>query len=178
MQRASASANTEKAAPLIVTAVLGDADFRWADGLRKLHYPAARNILPAHISLFRHLPPSLEPELKDELRKLARGGRPQARVEGIMLMEQGVAIALKSADLVAIWEHLAERFTGLLMPLDQVEPRFHITVQNKVMPQVARATRDELEAIVTPRPLVITGLACWRYMGGPWAPVGSFGFRG
>ncbi len=163
---------------MIVTAVLGAADFLWADDLRKSHYPAERNALPAHLSLFRHLPPGLEGELKRELGKVARGTRPQARVEGILSLAQGVAIAVRSPDLMAIWGELAERFTGMLMPLDRAEPRFHITVQNKVSAQVARQTRDHLEAIVTPRPLVIQGLACWRYLGGPWAPIASYGFRG
>ncbi len=50
----------EQAAPLIVTAVMGAADFLWADKLRQTYFPPERNALPAHISLFRHLPPSLE----------------------------------------------------------------------------------------------------------------------
>ncbi len=163
---------------MIVTAVLGAADFLWADALRRDYYPPERNQLPAHLSLFRHLPPGLGSELKRELGNFARGPRPQARVEGVMALAQGVAISVRSADLMAIWGELAARFTGLLMPVDQAEPRFHITVQNKVSTQVARETRQILEESVTLRPLVIQGLACWRYMGGPWAPVGSYGFRG
>lgn len=178
MPRPDSPLRPEEAAPLIVTAVLGAADFLWADALRRSHYPPERNALPAHLSLFRHLPPGLEGELKRQLGVAARGPRPQARVEGVMPLAQGVAISVRSPDLMAIWEQMAERFTGLLMPLDQGEPRFHITVQNKVSAQMARETRRALQDVVEPRSLVIQGLACWRYLGGPWAPVASYGFRG
>ena len=178
MLRPDSPHRPEEAAPLIVTAVLGAADFLWADNLRKRYYPAERNALPAHLSLFRHLPPSLEDELKRELGKAARGARPKARVDGVMSLANGLAISVRSPDLMEIWEELATRFAGLLMPLDQSPPRFHITVQNKVAPHIARETRGHLEALVISRPLVIQGLACWRYLGGPWATVSSYGFRG
>ena len=163
---------------MIVTAVMGAADFLWADRLRRTYFPPERNALPAHISLFRHLPPSLEHELKAELARLARSARPPAHIEGIMPLAQGVGIAIRSAGLLDIWSQLARRFTGMLMPLDQAEPRFHITVQNKVSPIVAGATRRALEEAVTLRPLAIQGLACWRYAGGPWTPVAAYSFRG
>ncbi|RZL99804.1 MAG: 2'-5' RNA ligase family protein, partial [Sphingomonas sp.] len=48
-----------EAAPIIVTAVFGAEDFAWADGLRRAHFPPDRNIVPAHLTLFHHLAPSL-----------------------------------------------------------------------------------------------------------------------
>ena len=37
------------AGPLIVTAELAPADFAWLNALRRQHYPAERNQLPANI---------------------------------------------------------------------------------------------------------------------------------
>ena len=52
-----------RAVPLIVTALMGDADFAYFDGLRRHHYPSDRNVLRAHLTLFHHLPMSIEHEL-------------------------------------------------------------------------------------------------------------------
>src|SRR5690606_9346017 len=49
--------------PLIVTATFGAADQAWLEDLRRAHYPQERNQVPAHLTLFRQLPPSVEPEL-------------------------------------------------------------------------------------------------------------------
>jgi hypothetical protein len=68
-------------APIIITATLGPEDLAWADGLRRAHFPADRNVLPAHLTLFHHLPPSLLPEVKRLLSSEARTVvQPAARV--------------------------------------------------------------------------------------------------
>ena len=59
------------AGPLIVTAELGSDDFAWLNGLRRQHYPADRNVVPAHMSLFRALPPSAEAEIRHVLAEIA-----------------------------------------------------------------------------------------------------------
>ena len=48
---------------MIVTATFGDGDNGWLQELRRAHYPPERNRVPAHLTLFRHLPPSVEGEL-------------------------------------------------------------------------------------------------------------------
>ena len=52
----------------------------------------------------------------------------------------------------------------------------HVTIQNKVAPNEAKALLVELEAVFVPHPLDIAGLAIWRYVGGPWEPVGAWRF--
>ena len=54
-------------APLIVTALFGPGDDGWLQQLRQNHYPAERNQVPAHLTLFHQLPPSLSDELSDRL---------------------------------------------------------------------------------------------------------------
>lgn len=165
-------------APIIVTALMAPADQLWAEGLRRRHYPSERNQVAAHITLFHHLPPSVEAELKGQLIELSRAPRPAAWVEGVFSLGRGVALLVRSPELLAIRARLAERFDGLLTPQDRAPPRLHITVQNKVDPATARATLATLEAEIAPRPLVIAGLACSYYRGGPWEQIAARAFRG
>jgi hypothetical protein len=165
-------------APIIVTALLGRADFAWADGLRRAHFPPDRNLIPAHLTLFHHLPPSALAEVAARLKRLCAGPPPAARLTEVMLLGRGVAFRVDSPDLMAMRDELADAFTGLLTPQDQVRPRLHITVQNKVSPQEAKALAAQLRADFRSRPLAIAGLAAWRYRGGPWESAMQAMFRG
>ncbi|RJF92920.1 2'-5' RNA ligase family protein [Sphingomonas cavernae] len=164
-------------APIIVSALFGDADFAWLDGLRRAHYPAEHNRVPAHLTLFQHLPPAIEPELRDQLSAATRGmPSPAARVTGVMRLDRGVALRVGSPALDEIRAQLAEHFHGLLIVQDQAGWRPHITIQNKVEPSAARALADTLEQAFRPRPLAIAGLAAWRYRGGLWEPLSRHRF--
>ena len=165
-------------APIIVTAQLGAADQRWADALRSAHYPPERNHLRAHLTLFRHLPPSLAVDLDAQLAALAREARPCAIVTGPFSQGDGVAIAVRSDELLSMREDLAMRFERYLTPQDRAVPRLHITVQNKVTPAIARATLERLRGEVRLRAIEIAALACWHYRGGPWSPIRRYPFRG
>lgn len=164
-------------APIIVSAILGPEDFAWLDGLRQAHFPPERNQLAAHLTLFHHLPPSLEPELKQRLVAATRTGRPSAMASAVMSLGRGVAFRIDSPELGLIRGELALAFAGLLVPQDAAGWRPHVTVQNKVSPLAARALQAELERDFKPRPIVIAGLAAWWYMGGPWAPLSRHMFR-
>lgn len=165
-------------APVIVTALMGAADFGWADGLRRTHFPPERNHIPAHISLFHHLPPARLDELARMMRDLATEAPPQARLSDVMILGRGVAFRIESPGLLAMREHIAEAFQYDLIPQDQGSPRLHITVQNKVEPAVAKALHLSLSAGFRPRPLAIAGLAAWHYLGGPWQLATQVKFRG
>ncbi|MBT2185809.1 2'-5' RNA ligase family protein [Sphingobium sp. H33] len=168
----------EAGAPIIVTAELGKADQGWADALRRKHYPAERNQLPAHLILFHHLPPSIEGELRGMLTGLSAGPKPSATIAGAYSLGSGVAIAISSPDLLAIWAEIAARFERHLIPQDSHSPRLHVTIQNKVEPALARGTLAEVEASLVRRPVEIAALACWRYRGGPWSLISRHAFRG
>ena len=165
-------------APIIVTALMGAADFAWADGLRRAHFPPERNWLGAHITLFHHLPPSALGEVAGRLKRLGAGPRPTARLTDVMLLGRGVAYRVESPELLAMRAELADAFAGMLTPQDQAKPRLHITIQNKVTPDAAKALADKLRADFRPRPLVIAGLAAWHYRGGPWEMAMKAMFRG
>jgi hypothetical protein len=165
--------------PIIVTAQMGKGDQAWADALRKAHFPPERNQLSAHITLFHHLPPTHLPEIKHRLAAMARECRPPpARLSEVMLMGRGVAYRIDCPELSAMRDELADGFTGLLTPQDQAQPRLHITIQNKVEPAVAKALYAALSADFGPKPLSITGLSAYYYLGGPWEPIQSWSFSG
>ena len=156
-------------APIIVSALFGRADQSWLDGMRREHFPAERNQLAAHLTLFHHLPPSSADELKHRLIGETRGVRaPLARAGGFMSLGRGVAVRIESPELTAVRARLAEAFSGLLTPQDAGGWRPHVTVQNKVQPSVAKLLLDQLSRDFRPREVEIAGLAAWWYRGGPW----------
>lgn len=168
-----------EAAPVIVTALMGKRDQRWANALRKAHFPPERNFLAAHITMFHHLPPGHWPEIAARMKAMARDyAAPHARLSEVMLLGRGVAYRVESQALMAMREELAHTLHGLLTPQDQGRPRLHITVQNKVDPQEAKALYRELSADFEPRALEICGLGAYYYRGGPWEGIGEYLFRG
>jgi hypothetical protein len=158
--------------------VFGDGDNGWLQDLRRRHFPPERNLVPAHLTLFHHLPPGIGRELGQRLAAYAATAAPQARIAGVMDLGRGTAFRVESEELEDIRYDLAEAFRGLLIPQDQAPWRPHITIQNKVEPREAKQLQAELRARFEPRPLVIKGLASWRYMGGPWQPIREHVFRG
>lgn len=164
--------------PLIVTALFGPGDDGWLQQLRRDHYPPELNRVPAHLTLFRHLPPSLEAELSDRLAAETAARPPEAEIAGIMDLEEGTALRVESDDLDAIRESLADAFHGLLMPQDQASWQPHVTIQNKVASRDARQLQQRLGATFAPRPLAIRALASWRYReDGSWTPLKTHPFR-
>ena len=166
------------AGALIVTAEIAPRDFAWLDQLRRAHYPAERNRLPAHLTMFHALPPSSETEARSTLARLARHPPPRASIEGLMDLGGGVALRVVSPDLDRLRGELAEDFHGLLSAQDAGGWRPHITIQNKVAPKEARALIAALQPGFRPRPLAISGLGLQRYLGGPWEELAITRFRG
>jgi hypothetical protein len=167
------------AGPLIVTATFGADDHGWLEGLRRRHFPPERNQVPAHLTLFHHLAPALEGELRTRLAAMATASRPVARITGIMDLGRGTAFKTESEQLAELRAELAEIFRGMLTPQDQAPWRPHVTIQNKVERREAAMLQQELRAATPmPRPLNIHGLASWRYLGGPWEPLRTYPFRG
>ena len=166
----------EVPAPIIVTALIGEPDFAWLDGLRRDHFPAERNHLRAHLTLFHHLPPSAKAELCNLLGDLTRRTAPTARISALVNLGRGVAFRVESDDLADIRALIAMRFESMLTPQDRSPWRPHVTIQNKVAPDTARALLKALEADFRSRPLAIAGLAAWWYCSGPWELLTAFRF--
>src|SRR4051812_47498606 len=104
--------------PIIVTATFGDGDNGWIQQLRRDYYPPELNRVPAHLTLFRHLPPSVERELGSRLGRYAAVAAPAAEISGVIDLGGGTALAVRSEELDDIRYDLSEALHGLLTPQD------------------------------------------------------------
>ena len=134
--------------------------------------------MPAHISLFHHLPGS---ELEAVIDRLKFVGRhhpaPLVEASGLRSLGRGVAIALHSPSLAAIRAELADAWLPLLIPQDREGWRGHVTIQNKVTPAAARATLLQLAPGFEAFSFRIAGIDVWRYLGGPWEHLKTVALR-
>ena len=163
---------------LIITAEFGAVDRSWLERLRQTHYPAERNQVPAHLTIFHGLPPSAEVEARSSLARFASEPPPRASIEGVMDLGGGVAFRVVSPELDRIRAQLAEDFHGLLSAQDAGGWRPHVTIQNKVPPRRARELIATLERDFSPRLLAVSGLGLHRYLDGPWQRLAAYSFRG
>ncbi len=170
---------TGEGAPLIVTAELPQDLYSWANQLRQDHFPPERNFLKAHVTLFHALPPSAEGEVRSCLAAMAARLAPvPARLEGLMKLGKGTALEISSPAMTDLWEDLADRFHGMLTPQDEHRPRLHITIQNKVGIEEAKALQAELGPRILARDFAFRGLELHAYRGGPWELLHRWRFRG
>lgn len=148
------------------------------DGLRRAHFPPERNQLSAHVTLFHALPAHVEEEVLELLGRITKAPPPLARITGLMKLGGGTAFAIESDAMVECHGMIAERMHGLLTRQDVQPARLHVTIQNKVSAQAARALQDELRpgfSLVTFR---FRGLGLYAYEGGPWRQIRVLPFRG
>jgi hypothetical protein len=89
---------------------------------------------------------------------------------------RGAAYRLVSTELSALHRGLQKQWWGALTAQDRQGFRAHVTVQNKVQPEVARSTLAALRARFVPFPVEARGLLLWRYDGGPWTALRRFPF--
>jgi len=166
------------AGALIITAEFAPRDLAWLDQLRRAYYPAERNQLPAHLTMFHALPPSAEGEVRSTVARLSSEPPPSASIAGLLDLGGGVAFRVVSTGLDRVRQELAAAFQGLLSAQDAGGWRPHVTIQNKVTPSEARALKAALERDFRQRPVAISGLGLHRYLGGPWERVAIYSFRG
>lgn len=165
--------------PFIVTAELPPDLLAWADALRRAHFPPERNHLTAHVTLFHAFAPSLREELRGTLARIAtENPPPPARLDGLMNLGRGTALAIISPAMLALREEIADHFHGALTAQDQHKPRLHITIQNKVTAEAARALQSSLAPTLRQRDFAFTGLGLHIYHGPHWEAAGTWKFRG
>nr|WP_052117842.1 2'-5' RNA ligase family protein [Novosphingobium pentaromativorans] len=165
-------------APLLVTAELPGDVLSWADGLRRAHYPPERNRLRAHVTLFHALPATVEEELVQVLKDLSASPPPSARMTGLMKLGHGTALALESPEVVELHGVIAERMHGLLTHQDARPLRLHITIQNKVTGEAARALQAELAPQLQPFAFRFRGFGLYAWEDGLWREIRTIPFRG
>ena len=165
--------------PLILTLDLDARLFAGLDALRRQHFPPDRNHIPAHVTLFHHLPGEHEADVVAHLADVCRTQPPvPVSLPGVRSLGKGVAVTVAGPELVALRNRLAGHWAGWLTPQDRQGFRPHVTVQNKVLPAEAKALLAELAAWWVPVHGAGDGLRLWRYVGGPWEAAGRFPFAG
>jgi 2'-5' RNA ligase len=165
------------AQPLILTLQMDESSQERFDRLRELHFPPERNYLKAHLTLFHKLPGEREAEMSTNLREICREHEPLVlTVTGLRFLGRGVAYELSSPQLPALRRELAKRWGPWLGAQDRQGFKPHVTVQNKVSPEQARALHEELLATFSPFEIEGLGLSLWRYLGGPWEPAATYLF--
>jgi hypothetical protein len=147
--------------------------------LRRAHFPAHRNFIPAHLTLFHHLPGFDPAAIAADLAVTLHARTPvRLHATGLRFLGRGVAYAFEAPDLTLLRNDLAARWSASLIPQDRQPFRPHVTVQNKADPNEARRLKQRLEAEFQPFDVMGEGLLLWRYLGGPWEPLGDFPFGG
>ena len=162
----------EDTAPLILTLGLDPETQAWLESMRRAHFPPARNLVPAHVTLFHALPGEHATEIQAVLATEAAGLPPsRVRVGPARSLGRGVALDIGAPVVAALRERLAERWRPWLTAQDRQRWRPHATVQNKVSPDQARALLVALAAMLPAREARAETLLLWRYRGGPWEAV-------
>ena len=163
--------------PLILTLQLEPAAQARFDAERRAHFPPERNHLAAHLTLFHHLPGERERGVIEAITALARTmPPPEVAVTGVRFTGRGVAYVLESEALTAFRGRLAKGFEPDLTAQDRQGWRPHVTVQNKVTPDKARALHADLQAGFAPFRFTAPATQLWRYLGGPWEAVARLAF--
>jgi hypothetical protein len=164
--------------PLILTAWFDGVSQARFEVLRQAHFPAARNFIPAHLTLFHALPGEAADDVASSMVDAVRATPPLPfRTDGVLFLGRGAALRVDCPGLAEVHGMLRGRWLDELAAQDRQPPKPHVTVQNKVAPDVARRTADALRGI---EPVVglVKGLILWRYLGGPWDEVGRYAFAG
>ena len=164
--------------PLVLTLTLDEAATTFFNQLRQRHFPAERNYLEAHLTLFHQLPGAEAKRLVSELESISQQYRPlKLVVKEVRLLGKGVAYRVESTLLQQLHRQLQKQWRSHLTAQDQQKLWPHVTVQNKVSPNEAKRLHAELSEGFAPFEAVGTGLHLWEYHGGPWQSRQQFGFR-
>ncbi len=165
-------------APLILTLRLDRQSFARFDEERRRHFPAHLNQIPAHVSLFHHLPGEEENRIRSVLAAASKATAPfLLEVTGVRSLGFGVAYTLTSPQLLNFRRILVSELNVEFTRQDEQQFKPHVTIQNKVSAAQARETHSRLTASFTPFLVKGEGLCLWRYLGGPWELLGLFLFR-
>lgn len=147
--------------------------------MRESYYPPALNRVPAHLSLFHHLPGDELEAIREWLSEVcARTAPLRLRASKPRSLGRGVAITIESEMLVRFHAELAARWKPWLTPQDRQPFRPHITVQNKASGEEARSALEEIGRSFSALDFAGEGVALWAYLGGPWEPIQEFPFLG
>ena len=159
--------------PFVVTLMLDAEVQRRFDAERARWFPAGRTKVGAHVTLFHAIPGDIDVV---DLLVAQAGPAFEVLVARVMSLGRGAAYALESAELTRRHRTLQQAWWPHLTRQDQQPLRAHVTVQNKVGPDVARATVETLRTGFAPFTVHALGWQLWRYDDGPWTHLTDVSF--
>jgi len=163
--------------PWLVTLGLDPGMFDRLDALRARYFPPERNVVPAHVSLFHHLPRDREDAVRPTLERVAGGtGALPLTFTGLFRLSGGMAVRVESPGLSAVRRDLAAAFDPWLTAQDRQPFRPHVTLMNKAERSAAARAFDELAPAWSPSEGTGESLLLWSYRGGPWELAGRYPF--
>ncbi len=161
--------------PYLMTLGFDPATFERLDRLRGRYFPADRNQVPAHLSLFHQLPGDdgdvIDRALRDATR--ARGPIPLA-FPSVKRMARGVMAVVEAPGLAPLRSRLAQAFAHRLTPQDRQPFRPHVTLMNKAERGEVDLAFEALQASWSPWDGAGDRIILWRYLGGPWEEVQDY----
>ena len=161
--------------PLILTIWIEEPAQQYFNEMRRSYFPAERNYLAAHLTLFHALPD--EKFIYDETKLLCQTGKIfSVNAESVVSIGNGTAIKTVSPVLNSIHQRCQALWWHKLTPQDKQKLWPHVTVQNKVDAGKAKDLKKQLNESFEPFTFHAVGLQLWRYLGGPWEPVDQFKF--
>jgi hypothetical protein len=163
-------------APLIVALKLDPEAQDFFNVLRKQWFPASRNFIDAHLTLF-HALPNTENILSIIRNECYQQTAFQLRVLEPVSIGKGVAYKLESKDLMLLHKRLQEKWVNFLTQQDKQTIWPHITIQNKVPPEDAVSLLAALKKDFEPFHVHAKGLQVWEYLQGPWSFLQEFNFK-
>ncbi len=162
--------------PLIATLSITASAQSYFNALRKQYFPAERNYLDAHLTLFHALPD--EPWIREDLQKICKNQkRLDATVHGVMSLGGGTAFKIISPELTILHQKLQNNWLEHMTNQDRQKRNFHITIQNKVEPAEAKKLQADLQKEFKPFHITIDGIQLWRYHNGPWEYLTKYDFE-
>lgn len=136
-----------KPLPLVLTLKLDSVSFDRLNALRQQYFPHDRNFLSAHVTMFHALPGEHESDIRETLKALCTHiARFPLAFPSLRFLGKGFAAELEAPELIHLHQRLSTGWHSWLTPQDRQKYKPHVTIQNKVAPEVARAEYEQ-EAI-------------------------------
>lgn len=163
--------------PLIVTAKMDAESIEFLNALRKEYFPAERNHLSAHITLFHHLPGENLDEIEDQMKITdSRQYEFKLQFSELRFIGLGTIAQIESPEMISLRNKLANHLSDWLTPQDKQKFIPHVTIQNKTEPDIARRVYQKLNGSWKARTGTAIALQLWHYKNGPWQLANEFDF--
>ncbi|MCQ8185595.1 2'-5' RNA ligase family protein [Parvularcula maris] len=163
--------------PIIAALLFREEDQKLFQEARDRWFPPRLNQVPAHLTLFHHLPGREPDAVEQAVRGVCSSTEPfDLMAEKLVPLGGGFAYLLPSQKLSRLRADLAECFEGQLTKQDASGFRAHVTVQNKVTPDTAKLCLEEHTKTFEAFTVRAEGVKLWFYDGGPWEAFASIPF--